>query len=75
MIGHEASTLASEYGPQWMNMPNFAARYHDVRSSSSTFTQLPSSGLARSGDAMAKRPMNGRKAAARVERRKERRFT
>ena len=21
-IGHEASTLACEYGPQWMNMPN-----------------------------------------------------
>src|SRR6266436_10310741 len=29
----EASTLASEYGPQWMNMPNLALRYHAVRSS------------------------------------------
>src|SRR5260370_33093522 len=33
MIGHEASTLASEYGPQCMNMPNLAPRYHAVRSS------------------------------------------
>jgi hypothetical protein len=34
MIGHDASMLASEYGPQWMNMPNFAWRYQAVRSSS-----------------------------------------
>src|SRR5437660_8440794 len=33
MMGHEASTLASEYGPQWINMPNFAFRYQAVRSS------------------------------------------
>ena len=32
MIGHEASTLACEYGPQWMNMPNLALRYQVVRS-------------------------------------------
>jgi hypothetical protein len=25
MMGHEASTLASEYGPQWMNIPNLAS--------------------------------------------------
>ena len=34
MMGHEASTLAREYGPQWINMPNFAARNQAVRSSS-----------------------------------------
>src|SRR5437667_1332732 len=33
MIGHEASTLASEYGPQWMNIPNSALRNKAVRSS------------------------------------------
>src|SRR5438128_12411122 len=33
MMGHEASTLASEYGPQCMNMPNLAFRYQAVRSS------------------------------------------
>src|SRR5438477_11449341 len=33
MMGHEASTLASEYAPQWMNIPNFASRYQRVRSS------------------------------------------
>src|SRR6266576_6999836 len=33
MMGHDASTLASEYGPQWMNMPNLALRYQAVRSS------------------------------------------
>src|ERR1700730_14850866 len=33
MIGQEASTLAREYGPQWMNMPNLASRYHEVLSS------------------------------------------
>src|ERR1700746_1474069 len=33
MIGQEASTLANEYGPQCMNMPNLASRYHAVRSS------------------------------------------
>src|SRR5579863_10225641 len=32
MIGHEASTLACEYGPQWMNIPNLALRYQVVRS-------------------------------------------
>src|ERR1017187_6829071 len=32
MIGQEASTLACEYGPQWMNMPNLALRYQLVRS-------------------------------------------
>src|ERR1700680_4075136 len=32
MMGQEASTLASEYGPQWMNMPNLASRYQRVRS-------------------------------------------
>src|ERR1700751_555694 len=32
IIGQDASTLASEYGPQWINMPNFASRYHAVRS-------------------------------------------
>jgi hypothetical protein len=32
MMGQEASTLASEYGPQWMNMPNFASRYQAARS-------------------------------------------
>src|SRR5205823_8079276 len=33
MMGQEASTLASEYGPQCMNMPNLAFRYQAVRSS------------------------------------------
>jgi hypothetical protein len=33
MIGQDASTLATEYGPQWMNIPNFASRYHPVLSS------------------------------------------
>src|ERR1700682_1169404 len=33
IMGQEASTLASEYGPQWMNMPNLASRYQRVRSS------------------------------------------
>src|SRR6202049_2094561 len=33
MIGQEASTLAREYGPQWMNMPNLASRHHEVLSS------------------------------------------
>jgi hypothetical protein len=32
IMGHEASTLASEYGPQWINIPNFASRYQRVRS-------------------------------------------
>src|ERR1700722_17430250 len=32
MIGHEASTLACEYGPQLLNMPNLALRYQVVRS-------------------------------------------
>jgi hypothetical protein len=32
IMGQEASMLASEYGPQWMNMPNLASRYHRVRS-------------------------------------------
>src|SRR5580704_10387079 len=32
MIGHEASTLAWEYGPQWINIPNLALRYQVVRS-------------------------------------------
>src|ERR1700687_1399178 len=32
IMGQDASTLASEYGPQWMNMPNLALRYHSVRS-------------------------------------------
>src|SRR5258708_37375429 len=27
-----ASKLASEYGPQWMNMPNLASRYQRARS-------------------------------------------
>src|SRR5271165_136437 len=35
MMGQEASTLASEYGPQWTNMPNLASRYQAVRWSSS----------------------------------------
>jgi hypothetical protein len=34
MIGHEASTLATEYAPQWMNIPNFAALYQAVLSAS-----------------------------------------
>src|SRR5882672_1142342 len=34
MIGQEASTLASEYGPQWMNIPNLALQYQAARSSS-----------------------------------------
>jgi hypothetical protein len=34
MMGHEASTLATEYGPQWMNIPNFASRYQAVLSAS-----------------------------------------
>src|SRR5580704_7948800 len=34
MMGQEASTLAWEYGPQWMNMPNLACRYQRVRSDS-----------------------------------------
>src|ERR1700730_7816429 len=33
IMGQEASTLASEYGPQWMNMPNLASRNQRVRSS------------------------------------------
>jgi hypothetical protein len=37
MIGHEASTLATEYGPQWMNMPNFASLYQAVLSASDSF--------------------------------------
>jgi len=32
--GPGASTLASEYGPQWMNMPNLACLNHAVRCSS-----------------------------------------
>src|SRR5436190_3825814 len=32
IMGHEASTPASEYGPQWINIPNFASRYQRVRS-------------------------------------------
>src|SRR5579862_650423 len=32
MIGQEASTLAWEYGPQWINIPNLALRYQLVRS-------------------------------------------
>src|SRR5580692_5637298 len=32
MMGQEASTLACEYGPQWMNIPNLALRYQLVRS-------------------------------------------
>jgi hypothetical protein len=32
IMGQEASTLASEYGPQWMNIPNLASRYQRVRS-------------------------------------------
>ena len=32
IMGQDASTLASEYGPQWMNMPNLASRYQRVRS-------------------------------------------
>jgi len=32
IMGQEASTLASEYGPQWMNMPNLASQYQRVRS-------------------------------------------
>jgi hypothetical protein len=31
MMGHEASTLAREYGPQWMNMPNLARLNQLVR--------------------------------------------
>src|SRR5580765_1171734 len=34
MIGQDASTLASEYGPQWMNIPNLALRYQAACSSS-----------------------------------------
>jgi hypothetical protein len=29
-MGQEASTLATEYGPQWMNIPNLASRYQVV---------------------------------------------
>src|ERR1035437_3496658 len=36
MMGQEASTLASEYGPQWMNMPNLACRNHAVRCASAS---------------------------------------
>src|ERR1700682_4655725 len=32
IMGQEASTLASEYGPQWMNMPNLASRNQRARS-------------------------------------------
>ena len=32
IIGQDASTLACEYGPQWINMPNLALRYQLVRS-------------------------------------------
>src|SRR6266436_7410917 len=32
IMGQEASRLASEYGPQWMNMPNLASRYQRVLS-------------------------------------------
>src|ERR1700682_1168317 len=32
IMGQEAFTLASEYGPQCMNIPNLASRYQRVRS-------------------------------------------
>src|SRR5579875_2705667 len=38
-MGHEISTLASEHGPQWMNMPNFASLNH----------RSPSAGVSRNG--------------------------
>src|SRR5208283_5457885 len=34
MMGQEASTLAREYGPQWMNMPNLACLNQAVRCAS-----------------------------------------
>jgi len=34
MMGHEASTPATEYAPQWMNIPNLAALYQAVLSPS-----------------------------------------
>jgi len=34
ILDPEASTLATEYGAQWMNMPNFASRYQVVLSAS-----------------------------------------
>src|SRR6266700_6283464 len=33
MMGHDASTPATEYGPQWMNIPNFAFRNAAILSS------------------------------------------
>ena len=50
MIGQEVSTLASEYRPRWMNMPNLALRYHAVRSSAEP---KANPGLGRSGSAEA----------------------
>src|ERR1039458_7067034 len=35
-MGQEASTLATQYGPQWMNMPNLACRNHAVRCASAS---------------------------------------
>ena len=36
MMGQEASTLAREYGPQWMNMPNLACLNQAVRCASAS---------------------------------------
>jgi hypothetical protein len=36
MMGQEASTLAREYGPQWMNIPNLACLNQKVRCASAS---------------------------------------
>jgi hypothetical protein len=54
MIGHEASTLACEYGPQWMNMPNLALRYQVVRSHASVLAHAARGSNGKTGTGQSK---------------------
>jgi hypothetical protein len=70
IMGQEASTLASEYGPQWMNMPNLASRYQRVRSLAKLETnpRLRINGSADPGSAsLMKSRREGEQAFTRVE--------
>jgi len=59
MMGQEASTLAIEYGPQWMNMPNFACWNQAVRCApESAFKGVEAAGWALLTEGMLNRRVN-----------------
>src|SRR5580704_9359122 len=60
IMGQDASTLPSEYGPQWMNIPNFASRYHRVRSLAKLGLN-PRPGMNGSADPASVSPRNSRR--------------